>query len=517
MLEVGDPAAAARVAGRGHGGGGGQATPRLYRGVLYSVDRHGQTAAYVDGYLVAGDEQAVRDAIDVARGDRESLAATGALDDLRAEGGPGGPLALARVDLGSVSQTFALPSDAFRASGPGRSAGPALAAAVPAQAEASASVSGTLDAALFATPGSLTLETAAALPRGALQASGAAGSSQAVLGRLPADSLLAFAVPGFGPQFARGFEQGLRAQSGQLGDPGLFRRALRSRLGFDPVALLRSLGDLGFFVAMAGGQPGGAAVFGISRGAPVDRALAAAPLFLSAQPGVSVERLPAGLPPGAHGFGVKVRGRGAPLLVAGNGRTLALAYGAAALDAALDPSETLAGGSLLRDAGSRSRVGLRSLRADRRARRPRRDRPFAHGRTARLRAGAAVSEAGSPGGGGVPRAGGAVRGAPRRQRPPLERSLHGAGVAHERMPDRQHGLVEVVERGLAKRRDLVRVPVALEVLPAAPDCHLPEVERVVDVAREAAARRAEGEPRDRAPGARSRTTARPGTGARASR
>ena len=301
----------------------------------------------------------VRAAIDVARGDRESLAATGALDDVRGEGGPGGPLALARVDLGSLSQTFALPGESFRASAPSSPGGPVLTAAVPARAEASTSVSGTLEAALFAGPDSVTLETASALPRAAARRSAApAGSAKAALGRLPADSLLAVAIPGFGPGFARGFEQGLQAQSGQLGDPDLFRRALRSRLGFDPVTLLRSLGDLGIFVDAAGGRAGGAAVLTVSRHGPVDRALAAAPGFLSAQAGVSVGRLPAALPAGARGFAVRVRGQGAPLLVAGDGDELALAYGAPALRAALDPAATLAGTTIMRRAGASLGAGF---------------------------------------------------------------------------------------------------------------------------------------------------------------
>src|SRR5215211_1512358 len=49
------------------------------------------------------------------------------------------------------------------------------------------------------------------------------------------------------------------------------------------------------------------------------------------------------------------------------------------------------------------------------------------------------------------------------------------------VPDREEGLVVVVDRLLAERRDLVRVPVALEVFPILPDRGLAEVEWILDV------------------------------------
>src|SRR3954469_12578906 len=54
----------------------------------------------------------------------------------------------------------------------------------------------------------------------------------------------------------------------------------------------------------------------------------------------------------------------------------------------------------------------------------------------------------------------------------------------QRVPDREERLVVVVDRLLAERRDLVGVPVALEVLAVLPDRRLPEVERVLHVAGE---------------------------------
>src|SRR5215210_1863071 len=49
------------------------------------------------------------------------------------------------------------------------------------------------------------------------------------------------------------------------------------------------------------------------------------------------------------------------------------------------------------------------------------------------------------------------------------------------VPDREEGLVVVVDRLLAERRDLVRVPLALEVFPVLPDRGLAEVEGILDV------------------------------------
>jgi hypothetical protein len=54
------------------------------------------------------------------------------------------------------------------------------------------------------------------------------------------------------------------------------------------------------------------------------------------------------------------------------------------------------------------------------------------------------------------------------------------------MPVRCERLVVVVEGGLAKGGDLVRVPVAVEVGVVVPDRDLAKVERVVDVASQVA-------------------------------
>src|SRR5262245_19316834 len=61
----------------------------------------------------------------------------------------------------------------------------------------------------------------------------------------------------------------------------------------------------------------------------------------------------------------------------------------------------------------------------------------------------------------------------------------------QRVPDGEHGLVEVVDCLLTECRDLLRVPVALEVLVALPDGRLAEVQRVIRVARQRPALRPE--------------------------
>src|SRR5689334_1424359 len=60
------------------------------------------------------------------------------------------------------------------------------------------------------------------------------------------------------------------------------------------------------------------------------------------------------------------------------------------------------------------------------------------------------------------------------------------------VPDREDGLVVVIDALLAESRDLVRVPVALEVVAVLPQRGLAEVERVLDVARQRPAAGAEG-------------------------
>src|SRR5215218_8811132 len=69
----------------------------------------------------------------------------------------------------------------------------------------------------------------------------------------------------------------------------------------------------------------------------------------------------------------------------------------------------------------------------------------------------------------------------------------------QRVPDREEWLVVVVDRLLAERRDLVRVPVALEIVVALPHRGLAEVERILLVAGQRPALGAEGHRPGRAP------------------
>jgi hypothetical protein len=361
VFPVGDPDAAAQVAREQPAKGGGRtAAIHLYRGVLYTVDRHGQTAVYVDGFLIAGDEQAVRAAIDVERGDRPSLEASGALDSVRGDAGAGQPLVLARIELGALANAVALPREGLPASAIGTQSGTGRLATFT-QATAGGRLGGTLTAALAVRDEALTLEAVTHLGSGLAQTSldQDAGNPLRVLGKLPAGSVIAAAVPSFGAQAAMGLEQGLGAQAGPFTDPRALREGLRQQLGFDPVALFRSVGDLGFFVSAPRGAAGGAGVLSVERRRPVVKALEALPLVLGAQPDLRLAPLPGGLGPHARGLLVNAPRTPAPFAVVLSGDRLVLAYGLAAAREALTPSTTLASGPQLRAASDALGPGFR--------------------------------------------------------------------------------------------------------------------------------------------------------------
>jgi hypothetical protein len=353
VFPVADPDAAARVAREQPARGGGRtAAIHLYRGVLYTVDRHGQTAVYVDGFLIAGDERAVRAAIDVVRGDRRSLEATGALDSVRTDDTVGEPLVLARIELGALANAVALPREGLPASGAAPQSGASRLATFT-EAPAGGRLGGTLTAALAVRDDALTLEAVTHLGSGLAQTTldQDAGNPLRVLGKLPAESVIAAAVPSFGAQAAMGLEQGLGAQAGPFTDPRALREGLRRQLGFDPIGLFRSVGDLGFFVSAPHGAAGGAAVLSVEHRRPVVKALQALPLVLGTQPGLRLAPLPAGFAPGARGLLVNAPRTPEPFVIVLSGERLALAYGLSAAREALAPSATLAAGPELRAAG----------------------------------------------------------------------------------------------------------------------------------------------------------------------
>jgi hypothetical protein len=353
VFAVDDPAAATEVArNQPQRGGGRTQSVHFYRGVLYAVDGQGQTSAYVDGFLVAGDEAAVRAAIDVARGDQDSLESTGALDAIRDQAGPAGPLALARVELDALSRAVSLPRESLPARG-SRSGGTAELTGLTAGPEVSTGLDGTLTAALAVRRGAATLDLVTRLGPGlgaTAATAGSAGPATKALRSLPAGSFVAAAAAGFGTQFGAGLEQGLQAQLGPFVDPRAFRRGLRQRLGFDPVAVARSFGDLGFFVEASSGSPQGAVVVDVKRLGPVTDALDALPLLVAAQRSLRVDALPNGLPQSPRGFLLRSPHAGEPIVVALAGKRLILAYGTRAASRAIAPSRTLADAKLLRSA-----------------------------------------------------------------------------------------------------------------------------------------------------------------------
>jgi hypothetical protein len=348
VFPVDDPNAAREVTENQPERRGGRTTAvHIDRGILYFVDGHGQTAVYLDGCLVAGDEAAVRAAIDVGRGGGTSMEANGALAGIRDDSADAEPLALVRLDLGAISLALTPPRQALPAAAPVPRGDPSHLASL--TEATSGALGGTVTAALTVEPDALTLESVTRLGAGIGQTAlgEEAGDAAKVLGGLPAASVIAAGVPGFGRQAAMGFERGLGAQFGPFTDPRALREGLRQQLGFDPIGLFRSFGDLGFFVGPGGGGVGGAAVLAVERRKPVTRALEAVPLVLSTQRGVRVAPLPPGLPGSPRGIVVHAPGVAEPLVIALAGGRLALAYGVRAAEQALAPVATLAEGSRL--------------------------------------------------------------------------------------------------------------------------------------------------------------------------
>jgi hypothetical protein len=359
VLSVDDPEAAARVAReQPDRGGGGQVTLHVHRGVIYGVDKQGETSAYLDGYLVAGDERAVVAAIDVARDDAPSLADSGELDAARSLGGSEGPLLLARFELGVLSRALALPGQGFPVSANGDSSGGAVLAGFRQRpvATGSGGFGGSVVAALSVENDAVTIDSSTRLgPALAASATGGDGGDPApILSELPADSFAVGAVPGFGPQFAQGVKQSLGAQLGPFAGPGALRQGLRTRLGFDAIGLANALGDLGFFVSRDGPLVSTGAVFSVEDPHPVNEALGALPLLIS-RTSAAVEPLPRGLPGSPRGFLVSVPTARQPFAIASDGERLVVGYGVTTLYDAFDPGRTIGDTNLV--SNSRKALG----------------------------------------------------------------------------------------------------------------------------------------------------------------
>jgi hypothetical protein len=359
VLKVDDPEAAARVTREQPERGGGQVSLRVHRGVIYGVDKKGQTSAYLDGYLVAGDERAVVAAIDVARDDAPSLTDSGDLDAARRLGGPDGPLILARIELGALSRAIALPGQGFPVSVDGAAPGRTVLAGYGERqpvAAGSGGFGGTVVAALSVESDKVTIDSSARLgPALAASSTGTDGGDPApILSALPADSFAVAAVPGFGPQFAQGVKRGLGAQLGPFVGPGALRQGLRQRLGFDAIGFANALGDLGFFVSNDGRLVSTGAVLSVDDPRPVNEALDALPLLIS-RTNADVDPLPGGLPGNPRGFLVFAPTARQPFALAFDGEKLVAGYGISTLHDAFDPGRTIADTNLV--SSSRKALG----------------------------------------------------------------------------------------------------------------------------------------------------------------
>jgi hypothetical protein len=360
VFAVDDPEAARRVAReQPDRGGGGKVSLHVRRGVIYGVDKEGQTSAYLDGYLVAGDERAVVAAIDVARDDAPSLADTGELASARRLGGPDGPLLLAQVDLGVLSQAIALPGPAFPVSAGGSESGASTLAGYPEGEPVAANpggFGGTVLAALSVDGGAVTVDTSTLLDPAPAPSSADAGASDpgAIISDLPADSFAVAGAADVGPQLAQAVKQSLGAQLGPLAGPGALRQGLRTRLGFDAIGLAKDLGDLGVFVSRDGRLVSTGAVVSVDDPRPVNEALGALPLLIS-RSNATIEPLPRGLPGDLSGFLISAPAAPQPFALAFDGERLLVGYGVTTLFDAFDPGRTIAETNLVAD--SRKALG----------------------------------------------------------------------------------------------------------------------------------------------------------------
>jgi Protein of unknown function (DUF3352) len=250
---------------------------RSYEGVEYLVDRGGTAAGVVGDFLVAGTENALRDAVDASKG--RSLAESG---DFRAQ--------LDQAPDDWVGFVYADPRailDALRKSGQVSSgevaSGPRLKALL--SQTATASISATAD-------------------QLALQASGASAvtpvaQESSLLRDFPEGSWLAFAVTEAG--------DALRALDRIQGPPGSGSSPLDGGLGFDLGAqITRWVGDIGGFA-------GGTSLFGLSGALVLETSDEQASIqtldrlqrALSNEPGLTVEPLNDS---GEHGFSLTPAG-----------------------------------------------------------------------------------------------------------------------------------------------------------------------------------------------------------------
>jgi Protein of unknown function (DUF3352) len=317
-----------------------------YEGVSYTVDsEQGDAIAVVEGsVVVAGDEQRMRELIDVGLGNADSLADAEGFSYDAGDLSGDDALAFVRLDTPRLVE-LAVASD------------PAPEVTTDQATEIAQSIGFDLGRpmtfALAATSDAARLDASIPIVEGTYPES----ESTELLGSLPGDSLLASAcgacVNSFAELFEFGFAQAA-AEDGVSEEQALQR--LEDRTGLDLEELRDALGGVAFFVR--GVTPvdlDGAAVVEVRDEAAVSEGLESLTLLaqgiLSAQRGAELRELPP-LPGATAGFTVSAPDLPTPIHVALAGDRLVVALGENAASDALEPGETLASRGTLESAES---------------------------------------------------------------------------------------------------------------------------------------------------------------------
>ncbi|HEV2075629.1 MAG TPA: DUF3352 domain-containing protein, partial [Thermoleophilaceae bacterium] len=292
-------------------------TERDYQGVELLVDEEGTAVGVFDGLLAVGEEAAVERAIDT----REDDALAGedryaeAVDRTEADS----RLGLALIDLQGLFES--LPAEETEGFSPDQFLG-------------LLQDSGTDPA--------VPVVISAAVGEGVVRfeqtssGEGIEGGAD-LLGTLPADSVLAYAVPELPPGFVEGLEFGFSQGAAEEGvDQQELERALERELGVNPIEALQSLEAFGLYVRGGAPTPGGAAFADLASERDAADVVAAVRRAVTRE-GTPVEPLPRGaagagftIPPGAVPF---------PLIVAQDEARLVVATSAEELDAATDGAD----------------------------------------------------------------------------------------------------------------------------------------------------------------------------------
>jgi hypothetical protein len=220
ILQTTDPKAAQKAA---EDGSKKDSVDKSYKGVDYVLDDE-SAAGVVGDFLVVGDEQALKDAVDVSEGedslgDRSEF--TDSLDDA-----PSGSIADVYLDLGAAG-------DEAAAGDPGNAK--ALEGSV-------GDLSGkTILASLVPSSDSLELDATTNLDQNFIST-----DLKELIGSFPADSFAAIGIPDLGSQIERTIDQLEQAGVAGISRDAIDKQLSQSGLSLDDIT--SALGDLGIFV-----------------------------------------------------------------------------------------------------------------------------------------------------------------------------------------------------------------------------------------------------------------------------